>query len=73
MTEQPILSGVSPISFQFAPHNPQLIYIAEKQGTIKVFDLATNAVVATFADLSAKLIQPTTGVCWTLLYIRTSL
>jgi glucose/arabinose dehydrogenase len=54
VTEQPILSGVSPISFQFAPHNPQLIYIAEKQGTIKVFDLAASAVVRTFADLSAK-------------------
>ena len=47
-----IASGlVQPIALEFAPHDPSLIYIAEKRGIIKVFDLDTGTVTGTFLDL----------------------
>ncbi|MCC0016240.1 MAG: PQQ-dependent sugar dehydrogenase [Rhodobiaceae bacterium] len=50
-----IASGlVQPIALEFAPHDPSLIYIAEKRGIIKVFDLDTGTVTGTFLDISAQ-------------------
>ena len=41
VTEQPVISGglTQPLAFEFADHDPSLIYVAEKGGVIKVFDM----------------------------------
>ena len=55
VTEQPIAAGLNqPISFQFSPQDESLIYIAEKQGKIRIFDTSTNTFKSDFVDLSAK-------------------
>ena len=54
VTEQVVVSGLNqPIAFEFAPHDPSLIYIAEKGGVIKVFDTDTGA-QSTFIDISSE-------------------
>jgi glucose/arabinose dehydrogenase len=54
VTEQIVVSGLNqPIAFEFAPHDPSLLYIAEKGGFIKVFDTDTGQ-QSTFIDISSK-------------------
>ena len=45
VTEQPVISGglTQPLAFEFANHDPSLIYVAEKGGVIKVFDIDSGA------------------------------
>ena len=54
VTQQVVASGLNqPLSFEFAPQNPSLAYVAEKSGVIKVVDVATGA-QSTFIDISSK-------------------
>lgn len=53
VTEQVVVSDLTqPIAFEFAPHDPSLLYIAEKGGVIKVFNTETGQ-QSTFVDISA--------------------
>ncbi len=55
VTEQVVASGLNePLAFEFSPHNPSLVYVAEKGGVIKVFDVNTGARRSTFIDISPK-------------------
>ena len=55
VTQQPVVTGLNqPIRFEFAPQDPSLLYIAEKGGVIKVFDLDTHSFLPNLIDLSAK-------------------
>ena len=55
VTQQVVVSGLNqPLAFEFAPQNPSLIYVAEKGGVIKVFDVNTGAQQSTFIDISSK-------------------
>ncbi|WP_205850445.1 PQQ-dependent sugar dehydrogenase, partial [Mycolicibacterium sp. CR10] len=55
VTEQVIVSGLNqPLSFEFAPQDPSLVYVAEKGGVIKVFNVDTGAQQSTFIDISSK-------------------
>ena len=55
VTEQYVISGLSqPVAFQFAPQNPSLLYVAEKDGLIKVFNVVTGAQQSTFVDIRSK-------------------
>ncbi|WP_141562702.1 PQQ-dependent sugar dehydrogenase, partial [Mycobacterium neglectum] len=42
------------MAFEFAPHDPSLIYVAEKGGVIKVFNVDTGVQQAIFIDISSK-------------------
>ena len=42
------------MSFEFSPQDPSLLYVAEKGGVIKVFDIDTGAQQSTFIDISSK-------------------
>ena len=42
------------MAFEFAPQDPSLIYVAEKGGVIKVFNVNTGAQQSTFIDISSK-------------------
>jgi VCBS repeat-containing protein len=63
-TEPPLISNFSatqqavittnlnqPMTFEWSPTSPNLMYIGEKVGTIKVFDTTTGALVSTFIDI----------------------
>ena len=56
VTQQVVASGSlnQPLSFKFSPQDPSLIYVAEKGGVIKVFDIDTGAQQSTFIDISSK-------------------
>ena len=55
VTNQVVVSGLNqPMAFEFAPRNPSLIYVAEKGGVIKVFNVNTGAQQSTFIDISSK-------------------
>ncbi len=55
VTEEAVVTGLgSPLAFEFAPHDESLLFIAEKGGAIKVFDLGTNSYRPDFIDLTAK-------------------
>ena len=55
VTQQVVVSGLNqPLAFEFAPQNPSLIYVAEKGGVIKVFNVNTGAQQSTFIDISSK-------------------
>ena len=55
VTEQPIITGLSlPMAFEFAPQDPSVVYIAEKGGRIRVFDLDTGSFLPDFIDLTAQ-------------------
>ena len=58
VTQQVVISGLDqPLAFEFAPPNPQNpspIYVAEKGGVIKVFNVNTGAQQSTFIDISSK-------------------
>ena len=55
VTEMPVVTGLNqPITFEFAPQDPSLIFIAEKGGRIRVFDQDTGSFLPDFVDLSAK-------------------
>ena len=55
VTEQPVVSGLNqPLSFEFAPQDPSLMYVAEKGGVIKVVNVNTGATQSTFVDISSK-------------------
>ena len=55
VTQQVVVSGLNqPLAFEFSPQDPSLIYVAEKGGVIKVFDVDTGAQQSTFIDISSK-------------------
>ena len=55
VTQQVVVSGLNqPLAFEFAPQDPSLIYVAEKGGVIKVFNVNTGAQQSTFIDISSK-------------------
>ena len=55
VSQEVVIPGLSqPISFEFAPHDPSLMYVAEKGGVIKVFDVESGANLGTFLDISDK-------------------
>ena len=55
VVEQTVASGLNgPISFEFAPFDSSLLFIAEKGGRIRVFDTDTDSYLSDFVDLSAK-------------------
>ena len=55
VTQQAVITGLSePMAFEFAPQDPSLVYVAEKGGRIRVFDLDSNTFLADFVDLTAK-------------------
>ena len=55
VTQQVVASGLNqPLSFEFAPQDPSLVYVAEKGGVIKVFNVNTGAQQSTFIDISSK-------------------
>ena len=55
VTQQVVVSGLNqPLAFEFAPQDPSLIYVAEKGGVIKVFNVDTGAQQSTFIDISSK-------------------
>lgn len=43
-----------PIRFEFSPSNPSLLYVAEKEGVVKVFDVTTGEQRSTFVDISKQ-------------------
>ena len=55
VTQQPVATGLNePIRFEFSPQDPSLLYIAEKGGVIKVFDIDTGSFLPDLLNLSAK-------------------
>lgn len=54
VTEEVVVSDLNqPIAFEFAPHDPSVLYIAEKGGVIKVVDTDNpTAPATTFVDIS---------------------
>jgi hypothetical protein len=55
VVQQPVIAGLSlPMTFEFAPHDPSVVFIAEKGGRIRVYDLDTGAFLPDFVDLTAK-------------------
>ena len=55
VTQQVAVSGLNqPLAFEFAPQDPSLVYVAEKGGVIKVFNVNTGAQQSTFIDISSK-------------------
>src|SRR5262245_42802598 len=56
VTQQVVASGSlnQPLSFKFSPADPSLLYVAEKGGVIKVFDIDTGAQQSTFIDISSQ-------------------
>ena len=55
VTQQVVASGLNqPLAFEFASQDPSLIYVAEKGGVIKVFNVNTGAQQSTFIDISSK-------------------
>ena len=54
VTEQVVVSDLNqPIAFEFSPHDPSVIYIAEKGGVITVFDTETGE-KSTFINISPE-------------------
>ena len=43
-----------PVGFEFAPWDPSLLYVAEKEGVVKVFDVETGEQRSTFIDISSQ-------------------
>ena len=55
VTQQVVAAGLNqPLAFVFAPQDASLIYVAEKGGVIKVFNVNTGAQRSTFIDISSK-------------------
>ena len=55
VTQQNVIDGLSqPIAFEFAPQNPALMFIAEKGGVIKVYDLGAESFLPDFVDISSE-------------------
>jgi glucose/arabinose dehydrogenase len=55
VTEQPVITDLNqPMAFEFAPQDPSVVYIAEKGGRIRVFDLDTGSFLPDFIDLTAQ-------------------
>ena len=55
VTEQAIITNLhEPMAFEFAPHDPSLVFIPEKAGRIRVFDLDSGSFLPDFVDLTAK-------------------
>ena len=55
VTEQRMMSGLNqPLDFVFSPTDPDILYIAEKGGRIRVYDLAEDRFLPDFIGLSAK-------------------
>ena len=55
VTQQAVITGLSePMAFEFAPQDPSLVFVAEKGGRIRVFDLDSNSFLPDFIDLTAK-------------------
>lgn len=52
VTETAIFTGLTqPVAFEFAVHDPSLMYVAEKGGTVGLFDLDTGAKVSDVLDI----------------------
>lgn len=55
VTETDLVTGLeNPISFEFSPLNDTQIYIAEKGGVIRLFDIGSGQVVSNVLDISAQ-------------------
>ena len=55
---QPVIEGVvQPLKFAFSPVDPSLVYVGEKNGVLKVFDIDNGAQVSTFFDINGKVNQ----------------
>lgn len=55
VTTEVVASGLTePLRFEFSPLDSSLMYIVEKGGAIKVFDMDTKKYVSTFVDLAAQ-------------------
>lgn len=55
VTENVVADGLTqPIAFEFSEANPDLMYIAEKGGKIKLFDTSTGQFQADLIDLESK-------------------
>jgi glucose/arabinose dehydrogenase len=53
--QQPVANDLNqPTGFEFAPWNPSLLYVAEKEGVVKVFDVETGEQRSTFVDISSQ-------------------
>jgi glucose/arabinose dehydrogenase len=53
--QQPVANDLNqPMGFEFAPWNPSLLYVAEKEGVVKVFDVETGEQRSTFVDISSQ-------------------
>ena len=55
VTEQAIITNLhEPMAFEFAPYDSSLVFIPEKAGRIRVFDLDSGSFLPDFVDLTAK-------------------
>ncbi len=55
VSREVVVPGLAqPIAFDFAPHDPSLMYVAEKGGVIKIYDTDTGSSLGTFLDISDK-------------------
>ncbi len=58
VTEQAVFTGLKqPIRMAFSPIAPNLAYVAEKNGVLKVVDVTTGAQLSTFLDINGKVNQ----------------
>lgn len=55
IAQEVVITGLSqPIKFEFSPVDPSLVYVAEKNGLIEVYDFETGQFQSTFVDLGPK-------------------
>jgi glucose/arabinose dehydrogenase/uncharacterized protein (DUF427 family) len=55
VSTQNVITGLrQPINFEFSPTDPNIIYVAEKGGLIRTFNITTGADLGVFADLRSQ-------------------
>ncbi len=55
VSQDVVVTGLSqPIKFEFSPVDPSIVYVAEKGGLIKIYDIETGAFQNNFLDLRAE-------------------
>ena len=60
VTEQGLITGLDePTNFDFSPINPDIVYVAEKGGLIRAFNIETGADLGVVIDLQRQVNENT--------------
>ncbi|MGE0743915.1 MAG: Ig-like domain-containing protein [Rhodospirillales bacterium] len=55
VTQQTLITGLeNPMRLEFSPHDPSIVFIPQKDGVLRVFDLDTGTYLPNFVNLSAE-------------------